>query len=154
MRPVRTAVALLGALTVACGPAPPAEEESPGAAPPPAERPAQSGAADAAEGADADGIDFRAVGQEPGWLLGIRDGETIRFSYAYGERELVAPWVAPEVDAAAGRTVYRAATAAHELTVTILDELCHDAMSGHRFPTTVTVELDGDPYHGCGRPLP
>lgn len=97
------------------------------------------------------GVDFRAVGQEPGWHLEIREGERIRFVYAYGEREAVVP--APEPIQADGRTVYRAQTEAHDLTATITDEPCTDAMSGERFPATVTVTLDGQTYRGCGRPL-
>ena len=54
---------------------------------------------------------------------------------------------------AAGRTVYHAETEAHDLTVTITDEPCTDAMSGERFEAAVTVELDGETYRGCGRSL-
>ena len=97
------------------------------------------------------GVDFRAVGQEPGWHLEIRDSERIRFVYAYGEQEAVTP--APEPTRSGDRTVYRVETEAHDLTVTIVDEPCTDAMSGEAFEASVTVELDGETYRGCGRSL-
>jgi uncharacterized lipoprotein YbaY/uncharacterized membrane protein len=96
-------------------------------------------------------VDFRAVGQEPGWHLEIREGERIRFVYAYGEQEAVTP--APEPTRSGDRTVYRAETEAHDLTVTIVDEPCVDTMSGEAFEASVTVELDGETYRGCGRSL-
>ena len=97
------------------------------------------------------GVTFRAVGQEPGWTLDIRDGDRIHFVYAYGEHEVTMPAPAPRV--ADGQTVYDARTPAHALTVTITDEACRDAMSGQPFPATVTVQLDGEAYQGCGRRL-
>lgn len=97
------------------------------------------------------GVVFRAVGQEPGWHLEIREGERIRFVYDYGEHEAVVPAPEPTVDEAT-RT-YRAETEAHDLIATLTDEPCTDAMSGERFPTTVTVVLNGETYRGCGRPL-
>lgn len=96
-------------------------------------------------------VDFRAVGQEPGWTLELTEGGRIDFRYAYGERSAVAPTPAPE--RTNGRTVYRATTEAHDLTVTIADEPCTDIMSGERFEATVTIALDGSTYRGCGRAL-
>lgn len=98
-------------------------------------------------------VDFRAVGNEPGWHLEIEEGERIRFVYAYGEKEAIVPAPAPEANEAAGRTVYRAETEAHALTVTIEDEPCADSMSGEPFEATVTVNFDGETYRGCGRAL-
>lgn len=97
------------------------------------------------------GVDFRAIGQEPGWHLEIRDGDRITFVYDYGQQEAVAP--APAPTRTGNRTVYRAETQAHDLTVTITDEPCTDAMSGEAFEASVTVELDGETFRGCGRLL-
>ena len=97
------------------------------------------------------GVDVRAVGQEPGWHLEITEGERIRFVYAYGEREAITP--APESEMRGAQVIYHAQTEAHDLMVTIADEPCSDAMSGERFDKTVTIELDGETYRGCGRVL-
>jgi heat shock protein HslJ/uncharacterized membrane protein len=99
------------------------------------------------------GADFRAVGQEPGWHLEICEGERIRFVYDYGEHEAVVPAPEPTVDEAEATRTYRAETEAHDLTAILTDELCTDAMSGERFPTTVTVVLNDETYRGCGRRL-
>ena len=97
------------------------------------------------------GVDFRAVGNEPGWVLDLFEADRIRFVYDYGQQEAVVP--APEPTVAAEQTVYHAETEAHTLTVTITETPCTDTMSGERFETTVTVELDGRAYRGCGRSL-
>ncbi len=98
------------------------------------------------------GIDFRAVGQEPGWYLDIDEGHRIELVADYGERRVSAPAPPPSTDDG-GRTIYRVRTEAHALTVTILDRPCIDVMSGEAFPATVNVTLDGRDYRGCGRPL-
>ncbi len=99
---------------------------------------------------DAEEVDFRAVGQEPGWVLEITEGESIHFTYAYGEREAYAPVPRPEIDPATGTVVYHAVTEAHDLGVTIERTPCVDVMSGAAHETTVTVTLNGETYRGCG----
>ncbi|MEP0546961.1 MAG: MliC family protein [Rhodothermales bacterium] len=97
------------------------------------------------------GVDFRAIGQEPGWHLEIREGERITFVYAYGDRSAIMP--APEPERTSDATVYHAETEAHDLTVTITTDPCTDTMSGERLLATVVVELDGETFRGCGRSL-
>ena len=97
------------------------------------------------------GIDFRAVGQEPGWYLEITDGKSIRLVYDYAEREAVTP--APAPVSRGGSTTYDVTTDAHRLRVVIEERSCTDAMSGEAFPRAVTVEIDGRSLRGCGRPL-
>jgi putative lipoprotein len=99
------------------------------------------------------GVDFRAVGSEPGWLLEITPAR-LRLNAAYGERRLEFPGVEPEFDLAARRTRYRSEQGGQRLTVTIVGRPCRDLMSGEAFPAAVTVELeDGTVLRGCGRPL-
>jgi putative lipoprotein len=95
------------------------------------------------------GVRFRAVGQEPGWYLEVEDAGAMRFVGDYGERTVITP--VPEPTATRERTEYRAVTEAHDLRVLIERRPCSDAMSGERFAATVTVTVDGDEYHGCGR---
>lgn len=97
------------------------------------------------------GIDFRAVGQEPGWFLEIDNGKSMRLVYDYAQREAITP--VPDPVARRGSTTYDATTEAHRLRVIIEDTSCNDAMSGEAFPRTVTVEIDGRSLRGCGRPL-
>ncbi|HET8727046.1 MAG TPA: hypothetical protein VFO41_06005 [Alphaproteobacteria bacterium] len=98
------------------------------------------------------GVDFRAIGQEPGWLVDIEDGERITVLTDYGQSRTIVPAPAPETDGQA-RTTYFVATGTHTLTVVLEDAPCQDVMSGEAFPVTVTMELDGQAYRGCGRYL-
>ncbi|HEX7072166.1 MAG TPA: hypothetical protein VF190_15240, partial [Rhodothermales bacterium] len=59
--------------------------------------------------ARARGVDFRAVGQEPGWLLEIADGDSLRFLYDYGTSEVAAAVRTAQVAPGDAR-VYRAET--------------------------------------------
>ena len=101
------------------------------------------------------GVDFRAVGNEPGWHLEIDADERIVFVGDYGQRRVVVPTPAPEIDRTVRTTTYHAQTEAHTLTVVIEAQPCQDTMSDAEptFPATVTVRLDGERYRGCGRAL-
>ena len=95
------------------------------------------------------GIDFRALGQEPGWYLEIDNEKSMRLLYDYAERQATTPVPAPV--SAGGVTTYEAVTELHRLRVDIEVRPCSDAMSGEAFPSTVTVVIDGRTLHGCGR---
>jgi putative lipoprotein len=103
------------------------------------------------EDARARGVEFRATGNEPGWLLEVQP-DRIVFAGAGGEQAIV-PRPAPAVDPAQGATTYAAATEAHRLRVRIEDGACADTMSGEQFGARVTVDLDGREYRGCGSAL-
>lgn len=98
------------------------------------------------------GIEFRALGQEPGWILDIHPARWIRYIGDYGETRLLMPPVDPVRDSAGTRT-YRAETASHTLTAVIREEPCRDAMSGRPFSHTVTITVNGQELSGCGRRL-
>lgn len=98
------------------------------------------------------GIEFRALGQEPGWILDIHPDRWIRYIGDYGETRLLLPPVDPVGDSA-GTLTYRAETEAHALTAVIREEPCRDAMSGHAFSHTVAITVDGRQLRGCGRRL-
>lgn len=99
------------------------------------------------------GVDFRAVGNEPGWYLEINEGVQIVLVADYGSKwhEFGAP--APQVDAARGITRYRANNEGRSIDIEILNKVCTDDMSGETFEATVRVQLDQKTYRGCGRRL-
>ena len=105
------------------------------------------------EHAKLEGVDFRAVGNEPGWHLEIRRAASLAFVYDYGQQRVTTPAPEPEIDIGARRTVYRASTTANELAVTLEGKPCADTMSDETYETTVTVVLDGQTYRECGRSL-
>lgn len=99
------------------------------------------------------GVDFRATGNEPGWLLEITEGGTILFVADYGERRYEFPTPEPRVHQGVSMTVFQAANDAHALSVTLRGEGCQDTMSGVMFDTRVSVRLDEEDYTGCGKAL-
>lgn len=98
-------------------------------------------------------VDFRALGQEPGWYLEIRHGGQMTYIGNYGNDSLTVATPTPTVDSAASSRVYKTETASQNISVEIAEEPCTDSMSGFQFPSTVTVTVDGETYQGCGRQL-
>jgi len=98
------------------------------------------------------GVDFRALGQEPGWILEITNDRQLKYVGQYGGDSLSAPLPEPEKSGAGGRR-YRLNTSSRNLTIDIEQTPCKDAMSGFSFPATVTVTIDGERYSGCGKAL-
>lgn len=97
----------------------------------------------------AGGIDFRAVGQEPGWFVEIDDERQIHLVYDYAERELTTR--APSKTIEADRTVFTGQAGDQVVTVAIQEKRCADVMSGEPYPYTVTVTVDDRELQGCGR---
>jgi membrane-bound inhibitor of C-type lysozyme/uncharacterized membrane protein len=97
------------------------------------------------------GVTFRAVGNEPGWLVEI-DAARIAFTGDYGDTVVSTPAVAPQIERS-GRTTYHAVSEDHQLQIEIEDHSCSDGMSDREYPSAVTVRLDDKTYRGCGRRL-
>lgn len=99
------------------------------------------------------GYDFRAVGQEPGWLAEIEEGRRIHVLADYGEVEFFTGEPTAGGDAG-GTIVYRAGSERGEVVVTVREEACADVMSGERFPRAVSLTFGERALQGCGTPLP
>lgn len=102
------------------------------------------------ENARAAGVDFRAIGQEPGWMLDIYQRDQIKLIWDYGEGSATFPLTEPSYPQE-GATQYQARAANHALTITIRRFPCQDAMSGENFPASVEAVIDGRTLSGCGR---
>jgi uncharacterized membrane protein/GNAT superfamily N-acetyltransferase len=141
------AVLLAFVLTSACRAAEP--PPPPGPLPAPASPPANF---DPWQNARERGIDFRAVGQEPGWYVEVDHERGIRLNFDYGESMVV---VSTPVQPGTrdGTQIYEGADGDHRMEVAIEATACKDAMSGADYPSTVTVNIDGRALRGCGRPL-
>ena len=96
------------------------------------------------------GVAFRAIGQEPGWLLEIKNGQEILIVTNYGQSRTAYPWVEPQEDKAARRTVFQVDA---DTNVLIEGKPCSDSMSGESFQTTVMLTTGGQTLKGCGRAL-
>jgi len=105
------------------------------------------------EHAKLNGVDFRAVGNEPGWHLEITTGQKILFVSDYGQRRYEFDTPEPESRAALRMTLYRTGNGDHTLEISLHGQPCRDSMRGDHFESTVTVTLDDRAYHGCGKTL-
>jgi uncharacterized membrane protein len=97
------------------------------------------------------GVAFRAVGQEPGWLLEITNGVEILLVTEYGSTRTSMPYVEPIVYQEERRTQY--VLEAYNTIVEIRGERCTDVMSGEEFEVTVTIKQTDKELQGCGRAL-
>ena len=97
------------------------------------------------------GVAFRAIGQEPGWLLEVITGEKILLVTNYGQTKSQYPYVEPEVYQNQGKSVFVVSQDKFKLTIEGI--ICTDIMSGENFEVSVLIELDGKKLKGCGRAL-
>jgi heat shock protein HslJ/uncharacterized membrane protein/membrane-bound inhibitor of C-type lysozyme len=99
------------------------------------------------------GVDFRATGNEPGWVLEVlRD--RIVFMGSNGTERVTVPRLPPQIDFVSGETLYLAETDVHRVRILIRERECVDSMSGDRSEASVSVEIDERAYRGCGYTLP
>lgn len=104
------------------------------------------------EHAKLSGVDFRAVGNEPGWHVDIA-ADSIRLVTDYGQQRRVFPTPQPATNVDSAQTVYRTATGSDTLEIRLDRGPCHDTMSGEAFETAVTLVLGNWTLRGCGRAL-
>ncbi len=94
-----------------------------------------------------DKVEFRAVGNEPGWRLDVTARALVLLTDG-GDTRIVAP--GPLVEARAGLRHYRADSAEGEMSVTVVERLCVDSMSGMPHPAAVELSWQGQTLRGCG----
>ena len=102
------------------------------------------------ENARAAGVDFRAVGQEPGWMLDLYSDGRASIVWDYGDKG-AAFTDATISNPQEGATQYDASASGHTLRVVTQRFPCQDAMSGEAFPARVVVTIDGRTLEGCGK---
>jgi membrane-bound inhibitor of C-type lysozyme len=97
------------------------------------------------------GINFRAAGNEPGWVLEISDEKQLLFVGDYSMNRVLTP--DPGAQAIADGRIYHAITEANELIVEINDTECRDSMSGASYASEISITLNGEQFSGCGMAL-
>ncbi len=105
------------------------------------------------EHAKLNGVDFRAVGNEPGWVLEIREQDRLDLNYDYGAASLSLPIVETRPEPERRRTVYVGRKGAQTLRVVLTGEVCNDTMSDEVYAVRVVVAFDDRRLSGCGRAL-
>lgn len=108
------------------------------------------------EHAKLNGVDFRAVGNEPGWVLELRDNNgigSINFTTYYGNTGYFFPSIERKTERSARRTIYHAESGEQQIKVVLEGFHCNDSMADISYETTVTVFVDDREFWGCGRAL-
>lgn len=104
------------------------------------------------EAAKLRGVDFRATGNEPGWVLEI-SGDSLSLQTNYGENHYQFPSAERTTDTATGQTSYLASNDNTHIEVTLEGKSCQDTMADTVFETSVTIQLDERKLSGCGKAL-
>lgn len=108
-----------------------------------------------AEDARQRGVVYRAVGNEPGWILEIGPRGRLDWTTDYGQDAHAydgAIETAAGSDAAAGRVYTASARGSAPIKVTVRAEACTDD-AGVAFDHTATIEYEGGTLRGCARHL-
>ena len=105
------------------------------------------------EHAKLNGVDFRAVGNEPGWVLEISNQADILFITNYGQSRHA--FASTNVSSATQglTTMYEARNDQERIEIKLTATRCGDTMSDEKFPVTVNVLLNQKEFNGCGRAL-
>ena len=99
------------------------------------------------------GTRFRAIGNEPPWILEIGAAQFV-LKTGYEMEPNAFPAANPETNIADGSTRYFTRSEnGSTLTVEVSAEPCNDSMSGEPFTNAVRVSFAGTTYRGCGSPL-
>ncbi|UHQ19258.1 YbaY family lipoprotein [Lysobacter sp. KIS68-7] len=96
------------------------------------------------------GVAFRAIGNEPGWVVEVGRGEapTMDATLDYGKRVVDVP----KAQALSGLLGYAGtATDGSKVRLVLERKACSDGMSDDAFPVAATLDVGGTTYRGCGR---
>ncbi|MDC1287397.1 hypothetical protein N8198_05885 [Gammaproteobacteria bacterium] len=105
------------------------------------------------EGAKLRGISYRAIGQEPAWLLEIDRQKGFLLVTGYGEKRQQFPYVEAVTDKAQRTSRYTLDSNGEGITITIQGRDCQDSMSGETFSSQVEISWREQNLRGCGRAL-
>ena len=101
------------------------------------------------EHAKLSGVDFRAVGNEPGWSLELIAGTQIVFIHNYGAERIARPLPEAISDEASRTTRWDAG----DLIIEATGKTCRDDMRGDSYESSVTIYWNNQQFHGCGKAL-
>jgi len=105
------------------------------------------------EHAKLNGVDFRALGNEPGWYMEISNKRDILLVTDYGQRTYRFPSSTIKSEPDNRTTIYSASSNDNMIEVVIKGNPCRDSMSGEAFAATVSVVVNDKRYTGCGKAL-
>lgn len=105
------------------------------------------------EAAKLRGVSYRAIGQEPPWVLEIDREKGFLLVTDYGQNKTQFPYAEAVSDAEQKISRYRSELNGERIEITITGKSCHDSMSGEAFSSQVDIDWRGQTLRGCGRAL-
>lgn len=100
------------------------------------------------------GASFRAIGQEPAWLIEFYPHESIYLSRDYGSKIQTFNYQKPVTNQVERRSVFMLEINNKKQGEVIIEGIdCTDSMSGEKFESTVMLTIDGKTFKGCGKSL-
>lgn len=98
--------------------------------------------------ARARGVQYRGIGNEPGWVLEVIPPDKLVFVTDYGQQRHEFTGAAFSGDADSGGD-YRVQRGDEQIHAVVTLEPCQDDMAGTQFDYSVVVEFAGRTYRGC-----
>ena len=105
------------------------------------------------EHAKLNGVDFRALGNEPGWYIEISNRQDILLVTDYGQQTYRFTSAIINSKPHERTTSYHAQSNGNSVEIVIKGIPCQDSMSGEAFSAAVTVLINNKRYMGCGKAL-
>jgi len=105
------------------------------------------------EHAKLNGVDFRALGNEPGWYMEISNRQDILLVTDYGQQTYRFTSAIINSKPHERTTSYHAQSNGNSVEIVIKGIPCQDSMSGEAFSAEVTVLINNKRYMGCGKAL-
>jgi uncharacterized membrane protein len=101
------------------------------------------------EGARLRGVDYRAMGNEPGWHLEITNSGISRYVGDYGATVVEYPTPPPGDGHGDGAITYVWADDGFRIAISLRPEPCQDTMADVDYPWTASVDVNGRKLNGC-----
>jgi len=105
------------------------------------------------EAAKLRGVSYRAIGQEPAWVLEIDRDKGFLLVTDYGQNRQQFPYREAVSDAVQRTGSYSSELDGERIDITITGKSCHDSMSGEAFSSQVEIGWREQTLRGCGRAL-
>jgi len=105
------------------------------------------------EAAKLRGVSYRAIGQEPAWVLEIDREKGFLLVTDYGQNKQQFPYSEAVSDAQQKTGHYSSELNGEPVEITITGQSCQDSMSGEAFSSQAEVNWRGQTLRGCGRAL-
>ena len=103
------------------------------------------------EKAKLDGVAFRAIGNEPSWILEIISDYKVVLITNHGENRTVFKVIEKYSDAVSME--YKLFSKHNTMYVRIENRVCQDTMVKRTYRSTVYINFDGVNLQGCGKSL-